>query len=104
MAAPQTRQQFGPAGDAFGRLLQVFPPPIRSLADFPTFEAAHNPDKGAGAQPGGAIDSDPYAVAIKDGFQVVADAGGNDLLKVDSRAGSRCLRPSRCGWWRRRPT
>lgn len=81
---PQTRQQFGPAGAAFGRLLRVFPPPTRSLADFPTFEAAHNPDNGAGAQPGEAIDSDPYAVAIKDGFQVVADAGGNDLLKVDS--------------------
>jgi hypothetical protein len=79
---PQTRQQFGAAGNAFGRLLRVFPPPIRSLADFPTFEAEHNPDNGAGAQPGEEIDSDPYAVAIKDGFEVVADAGGNDLLKV----------------------
>jgi hypothetical protein len=79
---PQTRQQFGAAGNDFGRLLQVFPRPIRSLADFPTFEQKHNPDHGAGAQPGEEIDSDPYAVALKDGTQVVADAGGNDLLKV----------------------
>jgi hypothetical protein len=79
---PETRQQFGPAGNPFGRLLRVFPPPIRSLADFPTFEKNHNPDNGAGAQPGEAIDSDPYAVAIKDGIAVVADAGGNDLLRV----------------------
>jgi len=82
---PETRQQFGSAGNAFGRLLRVFPPPIRSLADFPTFETAHNPDNGAGAQPGEGIDSDPYAVAIQDGFEVVADPGGNDLLKVDAK-------------------
>jgi hypothetical protein len=81
---PETRQQFGPAGANFGRLLRVFPRPIKSLADFPTFEAANNPDHGAGAQPGEAIDSDPYAVAIKDGIAVVADAGGNDLLQVGS--------------------
>jgi sugar lactone lactonase YvrE len=82
---PETRQQFGAAGAAFGRLLRVFPRPIRSLADFPAFEAAHNPDNGAGAQPGEEIDSDPYAVAIKGAFAVVADAGGNDLLKVDRK-------------------
>ncbi len=41
---------------------------------------------GAPAEYTGIIDSHPYAVAAwADGAWVVADAGGNDLLKVDSR-------------------
>lgn len=32
---PETRQQFGPPGNRFGRLLRPFPSPIRSLADSP---------------------------------------------------------------------
>jgi len=55
----------------------------KPVADFALFEAAHNPDRGAG--PGAkhgepSIDSDPYDfVAYRGGFAVV-DAAANDLL------------------------
>jgi hypothetical protein len=52
----------------------------KPVADISAFEAANNPDAG---QPGTEVDSDPYAVAALPGAQVVADAGGNDLLRVD---------------------
>jgi hypothetical protein len=57
------------------------------IADLAAYEAAHNPDHGAGpgptyAQP--SIDSDPYAfVPFGDGYAVV-DAAGNDLLQVSA--------------------
>jgi hypothetical protein len=82
---PQTRQQFGPGAEAFGRLLRVTGHTVRFVADFPTFEAANNPDNGAGAQPGLEIDSDPNGLLARPGVRVVADAGGNDLLKVDAK-------------------
>jgi hypothetical protein len=53
----------------------------REIADFAAYEAAHNPDRGAGR---GAlygdpqIDSDPYALTPYRGGFAVAD--GNDLL------------------------
>lgn len=51
--------------------------------DVSAFEAASNPDA---ADPGSAYDSNPYAVAgVGRGGVVVADAGGNDLLRVDRR-------------------
>ena len=81
---PEGRAPFGAAGAAFGRLLKVAGGHTSFVADFPAFEAAHNPDHGAGAEPGSSgIDSDPYAVLAEPGHQVVADAGGNDLLRVD---------------------
>jgi len=55
----------------------------RMLASLAAYEAAHNPDQGAG--PGRSygnppVDSDPYALtAYRGGFAVV-DAAGNDLL------------------------
>jgi hypothetical protein len=58
------------------------------IARLAAFEAAHNPDHGAG--PGArfgnpAIDSDPYAfVPYRGGFAVV-DAGANDLLWVSPK-------------------
>jgi hypothetical protein len=79
---PETREQFGPAGADFGHLLRILPHQRKALADFPAFEAANNPDGGAGAQPGNEIDSDPYALVASHGSKVVADAGGNDLLLV----------------------
>ncbi len=53
------------------------------LANFAAYEAAHDPDHGAG--PGArfgdpAIDSDPYAFTPYRGGLAVADAAGNDLL------------------------
>jgi len=82
---PQTRQQFGAGAEAFGRLLRVTGHTVRFVADFPTFEAANNPDNGAGAQPGLEIDSDPNGLLALPGARLVADAGGNDLLKVDAK-------------------
>ena len=62
----------------------------RSRRSFGPFEAAHNPDHGAGTdvarhqEP--AIDSDPYSFVPYRGGYAVADAGGDDLLFV-SRTG-----------------
>jgi hypothetical protein len=58
------------------------------IANLAAFEAAHNPDHGAG--PGAAlgdppIDSDPYAVVPYRGGFAVADAAANDLLWIDPK-------------------
>ena len=55
------------------------------MFNFAAFEAAHNPDHGAG--PGARfgdppIDSDPYALTPYRGGYAVADAAGNDLLWI----------------------
>lgn len=51
------------------------------VADLEAFERSNNPDPNH-------IDSDPYAiVAGTDGMLYVADAGGNDILKVDPASG-----------------
>ena len=49
---------------------------LRPLADISGFEAAHDPD-------GMGVDSDPYAVISYGDGWLVADAAGNDLLRVD---------------------
>src|SRR5581483_3255120 len=79
----------GPDGATAGDLIST--PPGRAapavIFNFAAFEAARNPDRGAG--PGAKlgnppIDSDPYAfTAYRGGFAVV-DAAGNDLLWVKS--------------------
>ncbi len=51
---------------------------VERIADVAAFESADDPD----AASGGEIDSNPYGIAIFDGGVAVADAGGNDLLKV----------------------
>ena len=60
----------------------------RVIANLAAFEAARNPDRGAGtgARFGNpAIDSDPYAfTAYRGGFAVV-DAAGNDLLWISPK-------------------
>jgi hypothetical protein len=81
----ETREQFGPAGRRFGKLLKVNLHGIRSVADFPRFEEANNPDGGAGAFPGEEIDSNPNGLLVRHRSQLVTDAGGNDLLKVDRK-------------------
>ena len=80
-----TREQFGPAGRRFGKLLKVNLHGIKAVADFPAFEEANNPDGGAGAFPGEEIDSNPNGLLVRHGAQLVTDAGGNDLLKVDHK-------------------
>src|SRR5215207_2573952 len=83
----ETREQFGPAARRFGKLLKVSLRGIRSVADFPRFEEANNPDEGGGVPPGepGAIDSNPNGLLVRHRSQLVTDAGGNDLLKVDRK-------------------
>ena len=80
-----TRKQFGPAAARFGKLLKVDLHGIRAVADFPRFEEKNNPDKGAGAEPGFEIDSNPNGLLVGRRSQLVTDAGGNDLLKVDHK-------------------
>jgi sugar lactone lactonase YvrE len=85
----ETREPFGAAGRNFGKLLRVDLRGVRAVADFPRFEEANNPDEGAGVPPDApdeAIDSNPNGLLVrKGGTQLVADAGGNDLLKVDRK-------------------
>jgi sugar lactone lactonase YvrE len=80
-----TRKALGPGAGRFGKLLKVDLHGIRSVADFPRFEDANNPDKGEGAQPGLEIDSNPNGLLVRKGARYVTDAGGNDLLKVDHK-------------------
>ena len=80
-----TRKALGPGAGRFGKLLKVDLHGIRSVADFPRFEDANNPDEGAGAQPGLEIDSNPNGLLVRHGARYVTDAGGNDLLKVDHK-------------------
>jgi len=80
-------QTYGPNGALLGDLVSA---PLSggtatSLASFGPYEAANNPDKGAGAGPGDpAIDSDPYDVVAYDGGFAVADAAANDVLFVNA--------------------
>jgi hypothetical protein len=78
---PQHRPQLGDAGRLVGRIVRLTGSGPRSFADLAAFELANNPDQG---QPGTGPDSNPYGmVPAPDGGVVVADAGGNDLLRVD---------------------
>ena len=83
----ESREQFGPGARRFGKLLKVNLHGIKAVADFPRFEEANNPDQGGGVPPGepGAIDSNPNGLLVRHGAQLVTDAGGNDLLKVDHK-------------------
>jgi hypothetical protein len=58
-----------------------------AVADFPRFGERRNPDRGAGAEPGFEIDSNPNGLLVRHRSQLVTDAGGNDLLKVDRAGG-----------------
>ncbi|HEX7137627.1 MAG TPA: hypothetical protein VF219_07270 [Vicinamibacterales bacterium] len=53
---------------------------VHEFADLRAFEASVNPD-------GGAIDSNPFDVAVPPRGLVVADAAANALLSVDCRRG-----------------
>jgi hypothetical protein len=83
-----TREFFDSPASSLGKLLRYNTTGhgiMRTVADMPPFEEAENPDGGAGAQPGNEIDSNPYGLFARLKTQIVADAGGNDLLKVDRR-------------------
>jgi hypothetical protein len=86
VGGPDVRDQFGPGARRLGKLLKVNLRGIRAIADFPRFEAANDPDESAGAgggEPG--INSNPNGLLVRKHAQLVADAGGNDLLKVDHK-------------------
>jgi hypothetical protein len=84
---PNGSNSFGPAATTAGELISTPPGRARPTEhfNFAAFEAARNPDRGAG--PGARfgdppIDSDPYAfVPFRGGFAAV-DAAGNDLLWI----------------------
>ena len=67
----------GADGMNFGQLVKIHPDGTwQNMVDVAGYEGVANPD-------GGLLDSNPYSVlATADGF-AVADAGGNDLLKID---------------------
>lgn len=79
-ANPQDRAQLGIAGAGFGQLISVDAKGAwRSMTDVSSHEVAANPDSGE-------IDSNPYAVlAEPNGGYVIAEAGGNALLRVDAK-------------------
>jgi hypothetical protein len=72
---------FGPATPAAGRrndgqlLLATHGHSLRPFANITGYEAQHDPD-------GHGVDSDPYAVITYGRGWLVADAAGNDLLRV----------------------
>ncbi len=85
---PTTGQQtYGSAGALLGDLVSA---PLSggtatSVASFGPYEAANNPDQGAGGGPGDpSIDSDPYDVVAYNGGFAVADAAANDVLFVNA--------------------
>lgn len=77
--------ELGPDGALTGDLISTAAGKVqaRLLANLGAFEAAHNPDHGAG--PGAAdgdpsLDSNPYDVAAFRGGYAIVDAAANDLL------------------------
>jgi glucose/arabinose dehydrogenase len=75
-ANPARRAEFGEAGAGLGQLVHV---PAsgkwRFVADLAGYEALVNPDPRL-------VDSNPYGVLAEPGGRIVADAGGNSLLRV----------------------
>lgn len=64
-----------------GELWRVRPKPLTDVASIDSFEWRHNSDGVSGD-----INSDPYDVlALRDGRQIVADAGANAILEVSGR-------------------
>ena len=77
----EVRAQLPPEfGDSLGKLFQIGRRGgVTELADISGYEDVANPD-------GGEVDSNPYGVASFLGYHVVADAGGNDLVRSTGAA------------------
>jgi hypothetical protein len=75
--APENRESyFGDAGSHYGRLVRFNPSgKVRFNEDIAEYELENNPD-------GFVPDSNPFGMAAVPGAVIIADAGGNDLLKV----------------------
>jgi hypothetical protein len=73
---PALRSGFGSQGALFGTLIQLSAGGTwRVVTDVSAFETLANPA-------GGIIDSNPHSVLAEPGAHIVADAGGNDLLRI----------------------
>jgi glucose/arabinose dehydrogenase len=84
--------QFARPGRLLGRLLTApAAGGLRPGADLARFEAATDPDRGAGAAAGRAVESDPYALAAYRGGYAVVDAAANDVLWVTPAGAIRVL-------------
>jgi hypothetical protein len=86
---PRGFNALGPDGATAGDLISTPPGKVSPavIVNLAAFEADRNPDRGAG--PGAnlgspPIDSNPYALAPYRGGFAIVDAGGNDVLWVDS--------------------
>lgn len=79
---PDDLSAINPVGGFAGTLARMNPAGLWSVqANLYDFEANNNPDPTA-------IDSNPYGViAVAGRHRIVADAGGNDLLKVNNTGG-----------------
>ncbi len=76
--APATRAELDDDGGELGRLIEVADGNAELVADIVGFEGEANPD-------GNEVNSNPYSLAALDeGGFVVADAGANALLRVDT--------------------
>ena len=77
--SPDDLAAVDPIGNWFGTLMRMNPAGYWNVqADIYDYEASTNPD-------GGEIDTNPYGVlAVQGRNRIVADAGGNDLLKINN--------------------
>jgi hypothetical protein len=81
----EVRAQLPPEfGNSLGKLFEISRRGrVSEIADISGYEDVANPDQ---VEEGlGEIDSNPYGVTSILGRHIVADAGGNDLVKVDRR-------------------
>jgi DNA-binding beta-propeller fold protein YncE len=82
---PALRSQLGPVGANMAHEARMQPNGNWSAeADLGTFEMTHNPA-------GGPVDTDPFGILALPGKQIVADAGGNDLLEISANGNIRTL-------------
>jgi hypothetical protein len=96
---PTARSQFPPLGPLFAQLVHVPASaifassdhtPFRTfntewlVADIGSYEATTNPDTGD-------LDSNPYGLLVLPDGWIVADAGGNSLLKIDRQRNTSLL-------------
>ena len=73
---PRCAQALVRRGALFGTIIRVSPGGTwRVVADVSAYEALANPA-------GGIIDSNPHGILAEPGARIVADAGGNDLLRI----------------------
>ena len=82
---PALRSQLGPNGANMAHEARMQPNGKWSAeADLGTFEMTNNPA-------GGPVDTDPFGILALPGKQIVADAGGNDLLEISANGSIRTL-------------